>query len=62
MNLYCENKPSGGKMIQICQILDLFYWYLILLQFEKIWLIFEYVGTSCVAFKCVGINHQKEGN
>jgi hypothetical protein len=24
MNLYCENKPSGGKMVQICQILDLF--------------------------------------
>jgi hypothetical protein len=20
-NLFCENKPSGGKMIQICQIL-----------------------------------------
>jgi hypothetical protein len=19
MNLFCENKPSGGKMIQICQ-------------------------------------------
>jgi hypothetical protein len=27
MNLFCENKPSGGKKIQICQILDLFNWF-----------------------------------
>jgi hypothetical protein len=26
MNLCCKNKPSGGKMIQICKILDVFYW------------------------------------
>jgi hypothetical protein len=36
MNLCCKHKPSGGKMIQICQILDLFYWCFILLQFAKV--------------------------
>jgi hypothetical protein len=59
MNLYCENKPSGGKMIQICQSLDLFYLCFIWLQLAKVG---SYVGMlSLVAFRCVGINHQKEG-
>jgi hypothetical protein len=36
MNLFCENKPSGGKMIRICQILFLFNWCLIWLQFANV--------------------------
>jgi hypothetical protein len=33
MNLFCKNKPSGGKMIQICQIRLYFNWFLVWLQF-----------------------------
>ena len=58
MSLVVKFKTSGGKMIQICQILYLFNWFLVALQFEKAssYLVKLVILSS---FRCVGINIKK---
>jgi hypothetical protein len=58
MNLFCENKPSSGKMIQIWQIIYLFYRWLSWLQFAKVGSYLVMIVLSSW-FGCVGMNHQK---
>jgi hypothetical protein len=61
MILIVKFKTSGGKMIQICQILYSFNWFLVWLQFTKAGSYLVKLGIlSC--FRCVGINHQKQGD
>ena len=53
MNLICKNKPSGGKEWSKYAKLES----------TTIWSsIYESICMFCIAFWCVGINHQKGGD